>query len=69
MNNLGHLLYEQGKDAEAEPFLVNAVSIRKKTFGAVNPQTQLSIKILLEVYEKLGRPVKAEEYRKLLVEQ
>lgn len=51
LNNLGMLYYYQGRYAEAEPLLQQALAIWEKTLGPEHPHTQAArhnLQLLLE---------------------
>ena len=67
-NDLAVLYKEQAHYEKAKPLLLKAVEGRRLKLGDTHPYTQKSLKNLVELYEALGEPEKAEEWRTKLTQ-
>jgi hypothetical protein len=63
MHELAVLYNEQELYDKAEPLLRKAVEGRREKLGNTHPQTQDSIKNLIETYEARGKPEEAKKWR------
>lgn len=61
--SLGRALYDQGKNAEAEPIIVECLPAIVRRFGAAAPRARRYADLLARLYESTGRPEKAAEVR------
>ena len=55
LNNLGALLYEQGRNAEVLPLYQQALSLAEKEFGAESGMTTIYLANLGELYRRTGQ--------------
>ncbi len=69
INNMGSLLYKQGKYDEAEVYYTEALEGRRRVLGDKHPQTLDSINDLAELYDAWGKPEEAQKYRDMLPEE
>ena len=55
LNNLAKLYQSQGRYAEAEPLLIQALELRKRLLGENHPHVAISLNDLAELYRSQGR--------------
>jgi tetratricopeptide (TPR) repeat protein len=55
LNNLAKLYHSQGRYAEAEPLLIQALELRKRLLGENHPHVAISLNDLAELYRSQGR--------------
>ena len=60
INNMGFILYRQGKLDEAEPYLVEALEVSRRVLGDEHPDTLVSIKNLARLFRVQGKYAEAE---------
>lgn len=65
--NLAILYMALGTYTKAELLFIKSVSIRVNALGLEHTDTQKTIQGLIETYEKLNQPKKADEYRAMLI--
>ncbi len=65
-NDLGACLTSLARFEEAEPLLINSYLVIDNKYGAGGERIQKALHRIVELYEKWGRPDKAEPYRKLM---
>ncbi len=60
LNNLAHVYRLQGKNAEAEPLLKRALSIREKVLGPEHARVATTLSNLASLYQAQGKHAEAE---------
>jgi hypothetical protein len=55
MYSLAGAYASQNNNAEAEKVLLHVLAGEEKAYGLSHPETQMTVKKLLSVYEELGR--------------
>jgi len=63
MHELAVLYREQERYEKAEPLLIEAIEGRRLKLGNTHPHTIESINNLIDLYEALNEPEKAQEWR------
>ena len=66
-SRFGGILVALGRHAEAEPLLLDAFERLAEELGADHPRTREAASRLVELYEELGDPLRAESYQAAVV--
>jgi len=62
INQMGVLLWRQGKYDEAEPYVTQALETRRRVLGGEHPDTVTSIESMFLLLSSQGKRVKADKY-------
>src|SRR5207249_2956619 len=64
LDELGAILRERGHFAEAEDLVREALSIKQRVFGDMNPNTVGTLNLLIAVLQEEGKPGEVEKLRR-----
>lgn len=67
IQNRADVAYSLNNFEEAKKLQTQALEIRRQNFDLEHPKVQYNLGVLIDIYKKLGRPVKADSLSNLLV--